>query len=209
VSNEPTAPTIANLHDQLAAFALWIDGVGGYLVCLSHRVTLGQSQVDTPVDIALIADVSRHHATIQRDPEGYFLEAARKVQINGQTIEKTLLRSGDRITLGNSCQVQFWQPVPVSTSARLDMVSGHRFAEPVQAVILMADTLVIGPATQSHVMVPDMTQPLILFRTKSGLAARWAGNLTINGQTFQERGPLEPGATLVTEQISLALERIQ
>ena len=177
-------------------------------MCLSHRVTLGQSQVDTPVDIALIADVSRHHATIQRDPEGYFLEAARKVQINGQTIEKTLLRSGDRITLGNSCQVQFWQPVPVSTSARLDMVSGHRFAEPVQAVILMADTLVIGPATQSHVMVPDMTQPLILFRTKSGLAAHWAGNLTINGQTFQERGPLEPGTTLVTEQISLALERV-
>ena len=209
MNNEPTAPTMANLHDQLAPFALWIDGVGGYLVCLSHRVTLGQSQVDTPVDIALIADVSRHHATIQRDPEGYFLEAARKVQINGKAIEKTLLRSGDRITLGNSCQVQFWQPVPVSTSARLDMVSGHRFAEPVQAAILMADTLVIGPATQSHVSVPDMTQPLILFRTKSGLAARWAGNLTINGQTFQERGPLEPGATLVTEQISLALERIR
>jgi FHA domain len=208
VASEPTAPTIANLHEQLASFALWIDGVGGYLVCLSHRVTLGQSQVDTPVDIALIADVSRHHATIQRDPEGYFLEAARKVQINGLAIEKTLLRSGDRITLGNSCQVQFWQPVPVSTSARLDMVSGHRFAEPVQAALLMADTLVIGPQAQSHVQVPDMTQPLILFRTKSGLAARWAGNLTINGHTHQERGPLEAGSTLATEQISLALERI-
>lgn len=208
MANEPTVPTIANLHDQLTPFVLWIDGVGGYLVCLSHRVTLGQSQVDTPVDIALIADVSRHHATIQRDPEGYFLEAARKVQINGLAVEKTLLRSGDRITLGNSCQVQFWQPVPVSTSARLDMVSGHRFAEPVQAALLMADTLVIGPATQSHVQVPDMTQPLILFRTKSGLAARWAGNLTINGRVHQERGPLEAGSTLATEQISLALERV-
>jgi hypothetical protein len=208
VASEPTVPTIANLHEQFAPFALWIDGVGGYLVCLSHRVTIGQSQVDTPVDIALIADVSRHHATIQRDPEGYFLEAARKVLINGVTTQKALLRSGDRITLGNSCQVQFWQPVPVSTSARLDMVSGHRFAEPVQAALLMADTLVIGPATQSHIQVPDMTQPLILFRTKGGLAARWAGNLTINGHTHQERGSLEAGSTLATEQISLALERI-
>jgi len=89
------------------------------------------------------------------------------------------------------------------------MVSGHRFAQPVQAVILMADTLVIGPATQSHVTVPDMTQPLILFRTKNGLAVRWAGNLTINGQTFQERGPIEAGTTLTTEQISLALERVR
>lgn len=208
MSNEPTAPTLANLHEQLATFALWIDGVGGYLVCLSHRVTLGKSLTEKPVDVALIADVSRHHATIQRDPEGYFLEAVRKVQINGNAIEKTLLRSGDRITLGSTCQLQFWQPVPVSTSARLDMVSGHRFAEPVQAVILMADTLVIGPASQSHVQVPDMTQPLILFRTKNGLAARWSGNLQINGVTHQERGAIGAGTTLTTEQISLALERV-
>ena len=207
--NEPTTPTLANLQEQLAAFALWIDGVGGYLVCLSHRLTLGQSLVETPVDIALLADVSRHHATIQRDPEGYFLEAVRKVQINGQAIDKALLRNGDRITLGSSCQVQFWQPVPVSTSARLDMVSGHRFAEPVQAVILMADTLVIGPESQSHIQVHDMTQPLILYRSKSGLAARWPGNLQINGQTHQERGPLDPGATLSNEQISLTLERVE
>lgn len=208
MDDEPTAPTLANLHDQLAPYALWIDGVGGYLVCLSHRVTIGQSLADTPVDIALTADVSRHHATIQRDTEGYFLEAVRKVQINGQKIDKALLRSSDRITLGSSCQLQFWQPAPVSTSARLDMVSGHRFAEPVQAVLLMADTLVIGPSAQSHVQVPDMTQALVLFRNKSGLAARWPGSMLIGGKTYQERGPLEPGSALTTEQISLALERV-
>lgn len=208
MTEKPTAPTLASLHEAQATCTLWIDGVGGYLLCLSHRVTLGQALVDRQVDIALIADVSRHHATIQRDPEGYFLEAQRKVQINGNATDKALLRNADRITLGNSCQVQFWQPVPVSTSARLDMVSGHRFAEPVNAVILMADTLVIGPETQSHVQVADMTQPLILFRNKNGLAARWSGNLLIGGKTYQERGPLEPGTTLATEQISLALERV-
>ena len=208
MSNEPTAPTLDYLHEQQAPFALWIDGVGGYLVCLSHRVTLGQALTESPVDIALIADVSRHHATIQRDPEGYFLEAVRKVQMNGKKIDKALLRSSDRITLGNSCQLQFWQPVPVSTSARLDIVSGHRFAEPVQAAILMADTLVIGPATQSHIQVPDMTQPLILFRNKNGIAARWPGEMQIAGKTYRDRGPLEPGTTLATEQISLALEKI-
>jgi hypothetical protein len=198
---------VVNLHEQFLPSTLWIDGVGGYLLCLSHRVTLGQALVEKAVDIALIADVSRHHATIQRDPEGYFLEALRKVQINGAATEKALLRNADRITLGNSCQLQFWQPVPVSTSARLDMVSGHRFADPVQAVLLMAETLVIGPATQSHVQVPDMTQPLILYRTRDGLSARWAGNIVIGGKTYQERGPLMAGASLATEQISLTLER--
>ena len=206
-SSDPTAPMRINLHEQLMPLTLWIDGVGGYLLCLSHRVTLGQSLVETPVDIALIADVSRHHATIQRDPEGYFLEALRKVQINGSATDKALLRNADRITLGNSCQLQFWQPVPVSTSARLDMVSGHRFAAPVNAVLMMADTLVIGPETQSHVQVPDMTQPLIIFRGKDCLQSRWSGNLVIGGKTYQERGPLEAGATLTTEQISLTLER--
>src|SRR5437588_2113599 len=81
VTEKPTVPTLASLHEAQATCTLWIDGVGGYLLCLSHRVTLGQALVDRQVDIALIADVSRHHATIQRDPEGYFLEAQRKVQI--------------------------------------------------------------------------------------------------------------------------------
>jgi hypothetical protein len=208
VANESTEPTIANIHDQLAPYALWIDGVGGYLVCLSHRLTLGQAMAEAAVDIALIADVSRHHATIQRDTEGYFLEAVRKVQVNAKPTEKALLRNADRITLGNTCQLQFWQPVPVSTSGRLDMMSGHRFAKPVQAVLLMADTLIIGPAEQSHVVVPEMTLPLILYRQKGGLAARWPGTMKIAGKQIQERGPFEAGTTLMTEQISMTLERI-
>jgi hypothetical protein len=53
-----------------------------------------------------------------------------------------------------------------------------------------------------------MTQPLILFRTKAGISARWSGDMLIGGKTHKERGPLEPGSTLATEQISLALERV-
>ena len=46
-------------------YVLWIDGVGGYLICLSHRVTLGQAGANPSPDIAILADVSRHHATIE------------------------------------------------------------------------------------------------------------------------------------------------
>src|ERR1043166_5449696 len=205
VANETTEPSLANVHDQLAPYALWVDGVGGYLVCLSHRLTLGQAMTESAVDIALIADVSRHHATIQRDTEGYFLEAVRKVQVNAKPTDKALLRNADRITLGTSCQLQFWQPVPVSTSGRLDMTSGHRFAQPVQAVLLMADTLIIGPAEQSHVVVPEMSRPLILYRQQGGLAARWPGKFTVAGKQHQDRAPFEAGTTLTTEQISMTL----
>src|SRR5262249_47027345 len=81
-------------------FLLWIDGVGGYLVCLGTRVTIGQATPDAYVDIPLFADVSRVHAALMRDTEGYLLEATRTLQVNGQTVAKALLESGDRITLG-------------------------------------------------------------------------------------------------------------
>ncbi len=188
-------------------YLLWVDGVGGFLVCLSHRITLGQANPKAPVDVALLADVSRHHATIQRDTEGYYLEAVRRVQINGQPAEKALLRTADRITLGNSCQLQFWQPVPASTSARLDLVSGHRFVQPVQAAILMADTLVLGPGSQGHIPVPELPQALIIYRNRGGLAVRWPGALHVGGEVHHERAPLEPGTTVSTEHVSLALDR--
>jgi hypothetical protein len=207
VSLEPTIHEIPRSLEPASQYLLWIDGVGGFLVCLSHRVTLGQANPESIVDIPLLADISRHHATLQRDAEGYFLEAIRKVQVNGQPTEKVLLRSADRVTLGSSCQMQFWQPVPVSASARLDLVSGHRFLHPVDGVLLMADTLLIGPGPQVHVVVPELTQPLVLYRNKASLAARWSGNLMINGQMHQGKGPLEAGSTLQTEQVTLALER--
>src|SRR5205085_2531714 len=81
-------PELPRTLEPPSQYLLWIDGVGGFLVCLSHRVTLGQANPESVVDIPLLADVSRHHATIQRDPEGCFLEAIRKVQVNGQQPRK-------------------------------------------------------------------------------------------------------------------------
>lgn len=207
VSLEPTIHQPPGCVEPASQYLLWIDGVGGFLVCLSHRVTLGQANPDAVVDIPLLADVSRHHATLQRDAEGYFLEAIRKVQINGQPTDKVLLRSADRITLGGSCQMQFWQPVPVSASARLELVSGHRFLHPVDAVLLMADTLLIGPGPQAHVVMSELPQALVLYRNKTRLAARWSGNLVIDGKEHAGKGDLDVGSTLQTEQVTLALER--
>src|SRR4051812_23079890 len=98
-------------------YFLWIDGVGGYLICLKPRVTLGQAAPEQAPDLAILAAVARHHATLQRDAEGYVLEAVRKTSVNGQAAEKIFLRSGDRLTLGAACQLLFVQPVPLSASA--------------------------------------------------------------------------------------------
>lgn len=190
-------------------YLLWIDGVGGYLICLGNRVTLGQATPEMPVDVPLFADVSRLHATLTRDAEGYLLEAVRTVRVNGEPVEKALLQSGDRVTLGTSCQLQFMQPVPVSATARLDLVSGHRLPLAVDAVILMADTLVMGPGTQVHVPMPDLAHPVVLFRHKDGLGVRCRGNFSIDGQKCQERGNLGPTLASVTgDDFALAVESV-
>src|SRR5260370_17787555 len=175
---------------------------------MGHRITLGQATPDAYVDVPLYADVSRHHATLTRDGEGYLLEAVRPVQVNGKAIDRALLRANDRMTLGTSCQLQFRQPVAVSTSGRLDIVSGHRLPLALDAVLLMADTLILGPGTQSHVILPDLKQPVIFYPHKAGLGVRHAGNLVLDGRKVQERAVLGPAATITGDDFALAIETV-
>lgn len=208
---KPTSPTLADTWSQEppSQYLLWIDGAGGFLVCLSPRVTLGQGASEAGPDVPLLANVARHHASIHRDGEGYFLEAHRPVSLNGKAVDKAYLRSGDRLTLGATCQLQFTRPVPISNSARLELVSGQRLVHPVHAVLLMAETLVLGPTAQAHVVVEDLEQPIILFRPREGLAIRYAGQqLMINGQAQPGRGTLRLGARVSTDVVSLALEGV-
>jgi hypothetical protein len=186
-------------------FLLWVDGVGGYLVCLSSRLTFGQARLDGRVDIPVVADVSRVHASLGRDAEGYVLEAMRPIQVNGAPTTRALLRSGDRVTLGSSCQLLFRLPVPGSNTATLELTSGHRLPTGVALVLLMAETLVLGgPA--SHVPVPGLTGPFILFRGKDGLGIRHGGPYTVNGQPCEGRAVLPPVAQVSCDEVSFAIE---
>jgi tetratricopeptide (TPR) repeat protein len=192
--------------EMSSRFVLWIDGVGGFLVCLGNKVTIGQATPDGYVDVPLLADISRLHATLTRDNGNYLLEAMRPIQVNGSSAEKAILRPNDRITLGTTCQVQFRQPAPVSASARIDLMSGQRWPQAVDGVILMAETLLLGSGTQVHIAMPDLRRPLVLFRQKEGLGVRYPGSLTIDGDRFHERGLLRPGSTVTGEDFSFAVE---
>jgi hypothetical protein len=189
-------------------YLLWIDGVGGYLICLGGRLTFGQAYLDGHIDVPLVADVSRLHATLTRDSEGYLLEAVRPVQVNGKPTTRALLRIGDRVTLGTSCQFQFQQPTPVSATARLDLVSGHRLPVAVDGILLMAETLVLDRGSQAHVMVPDLKESVVLFRHRDGLGLRHGGRLNVNGTRAADRIVLPSGASISGEDIAFALEPV-
>jgi hypothetical protein len=206
-SVRPAAPRpVEKPAEPLERFMLWIDGVGGYLVCLGNRLSLGQATSETSADVGFYADISRVHASILRDGSTYMVEGGRPVQVNSQSVEKAVLQPGDRVTLGTACQLQFSQPVPVSASARLDLASGHRLALAVDAVLLMADTLVLGPGTQVHVSLPELSKNAVLYRTKEGLGVRYPGTFSVDGQKCTDRAVLGPNSRVVLEEYTFAVE---
>jgi tetratricopeptide (TPR) repeat protein len=195
---EPAAPP--------KRYHLWIDGIGGFLVCLAPRVSLGQASADGGVDVPLLADVSRFHAAIVRDNEGYLVESARPLQVNGNSTQKTTLHPGDRITLGAGCQLIFHRPVQLSATAKLVMQSGQRLPLSLDGVLLMAETLIIGPGPQAHVIHPDMTKPIVLYRQKDGLGVRVPGEFRVNGRTVKDKESLPNAATVSGSEFNFALE---
>jgi hypothetical protein len=153
-------------------FLLWVDGVGGYLVCLSNRVTFGQATADGPVDVPLFAEVSRTHAEVTRDGEGYVIESSRGIRVNGDETKRAVLGPGDRVTLGSSCQFLFHKPVAVSSSVRLELTSGHRLPVAVDGVLLMGNELMLGRGPEAHIELPGLEAPVLIYRSKDGLGVR-------------------------------------
>lgn len=203
-------------------FLLWVDGVAGYLVCTGSRVTFGQAVLEGgPVDVPLFADVSRVHADISRDGEGYLVEAGRAAPVNGKDVTRTVLvngnavgRSGlapgDRVTLGSTCQFLFHQPVTVSSTARLELTSGHRLMLPVEGVLLMANEVILGPGPQVHVVVPDLLAgKVLLYRSKDGLGIHYAGGkFKVNDRPHVDRAPLPLPASVETDTLTFTVEPV-
>ena len=192
----------------LKRFLLWIDGVGGYLVCLGPRVSFGQAMADAPIDIPLLADVSRLHAEISRDGEGYMLESSRGALVNSAPITRAVLKPADRVTLGNTCQFVFHQPSEISPTARLELVSGHRLQIAVDGVLLMAETLILGPAGQAHIVVPWLCDTIVLYRSKEGIGVRIPGEFRVDAKRELNRAALPLPSVVSSEKLHFAVEPV-
>jgi len=188
---------------------LWIDAVGGFLVCEGAEIRIGQAVPDNDVDVPLLADVSRYHATIRRDPEGYLVDASHDVRVDGRPAEATTwLADGCSLELGVSVRFQFRRPHPLSSSARLDLISRHRIQPAASAVLLMADTCLLGPAPTCHVVCRNWQSEVILFRQQGELFCRSAGRLVVDGARFDRVASVERASRIEGERFSLSIERI-
>jgi len=189
-------------------FLLWVDTVGGYLVCLDDRVTLGRAGPDSQADVAILGDLARDHAALRRDGEGYVVHAHHPTFVNGQPVRTAPLRDGDVIRLGDTVELEFRQPSPVSSTARLAIVSRHRLPLSVDGVLLMAETCIIGPSSQAHVAAPGLGDPVVLYRQGPALWCRASGGFDVDGRPHGARGSVTLQSSVMGEGFSFSLEAL-
>jgi len=207
---------------------LWIDGVGGYLVCWGERVVLGQpgGVGNAGPEIGIWGDLSRQHAAITRVGEGYTLEPLRTTRVEGRSItETTLLADGQTIQLGDSVRVNFRQPHPWSRSARLELASNHRPQPAADGVLLAAEVLILGAGRHCHVVCPGWRHEVLLVRQSgSGFqpeshgqdaratVAEWSirstGELLQDGRRLANPTPITWNTSLQAGETRLTLEAL-
>jgi hypothetical protein len=190
-------------------FVLWVDEVGAFLVCQGDEVSLGQPTSGAQVDIPLLADLSRVQSRIRREGEGYLLEPVRTTRLNGALVtELAPLKDGDLIELGSSVKLRFRKPHALSASARLEFVSRHRTQPSVDGVILMAESCVLGPGAASHVVCPDWSRDVVLYRQAGTLCCRATDSFAVDGQDHQQRAEIGRGSTVSGPDFSFTLEAV-
>lgn len=199
-----------NNHDQAASglrFLLWVDAVGGFLVCQGREVTLGQPVPGRHVDVPILGDLSGLHAKIRRDGEGYLVEAIRPTRVDGREVDGVaLLDDGAVISMGGGVEVRFRRPHPLSSTARLEIISRHRTQPPVDAVLLLGESCVLGPKQSSHVVCRDWSQEVVIHRQQDELTCCFSGSLEVDGRSYEGRAPLTHSSRVSGDDFSLTLE---
>ena len=191
-------------------FMLWIDGVGAYLLCLSQRVTIGGPMFGSDsADIALLANLSRKHATLVRTREGYLIEAHAPVKVGGRTLaDRSHLKSNYEIELAGRVKMHFRTPSVLSASAVLDFLSDHRPSQHVDGVILMDETCLLGPGTENHVRCPGWSESVLLFRKGNQFWCKSALDIFVDGRLCSHGGPIAPGEVVSGPDLRFRIEAV-
>jgi hypothetical protein len=204
------APAVAPQNSAGTRFLLWVDAVGGYLVCLADEIWIGQAAPGNFIAVPIQAELSRKHAKLRRSGDGYVLEAEHPVTINQVPLRgKRLLADGDELELGRGVKLRFRQPHPLSSTALLEMVSRHRSQPGCDGVLLMAESCVLGPKWQDHVVCRQWEHDVVLYRQGDELFCRSMEQITVDGVVMEGRGKLEPNSRVEGESLSFSLELVK
>lgn len=198
------------LTDRCNSHMLWIDGVGAWQLCVGHSFVIGApSFEDDSADIALLANVSRRHATLSHQNQHWSLQAHQPTSISGRTVAKQRsLKSGDQICLAERVCLGFRIPSVLSSSAVIDFESDHRPSHSVDGIILMSDHCLLGPRKDHHICCSHWPDLVVLFHQQGQLKCRSKAALKVDGRLIGDSAVLEHGSVVSGEDLRFRVEQL-
>ena len=188
ISSERTPPT--------PRWRLWIDGCGGYLLLPGNRWTVGGIDPQSAPDVCVRADWPRRAGVIDRDGADYFWQSESSTDVSDTT--RQLIISTQVIPISGSAQMTLDCPSPLSSSATLSLRGQHRFDGHVDSVILVNETLLIGPSRDCHIQSIDFPDRSVLVCR----AGRWQAKIDTQSDFHQ----LVPGKRITLQSLAMTLE---
>lgn len=220
-SSSPTTPTgrpeppkvspDASAVYKTNSFILWIDGVGGYLVCIDDVNTIGQAIENAQASIPIAGDLRRRHARIETSHGQHLLQdLGGGVKVEGEDLTGTVLLKNDQtIELDGGVRLRYTQSHPLSKSARLDFLSRHRTHPWSDAVLLAGQSIVLGPNRDNQVFCPFWKTDLILFQRKSKWFCRSKAPFEIDGVKVEKEGEIQFNSRIEGMDFSMTLEPLE
>ena len=192
-------------------YMLWIDGVGAWQLCVGSQFLIGGPTLeDKSADICLMANLSRRHASLLRNGEDWFIHPHGLTVVSGRTVTgPTLLRTGDEICLAERVRLGFRIPSVLAGSALIDFESPHRPAHSVNGIILMTDSILLGPRKDHHVCCPDWPELVVIYNQDGVLRCRSKAILTVNGVRVRDSAVLNDGAIVSGDDFRFRIEKLK
>ena len=199
-------------NEQPQRSLLWVDAVGGFLVCLDDAVVIGQPSPGNAIALPILADLSRRHAVIRRDAGAYVLEplaAAAATRVDGREIGGPVVLSDNQlIQLGDNVRLRFTKPHALSATVRLTLESHHKTQPSADGVLLMADSCVLGPNRHCHVQCRDWQRDVVVYRQDNRVYCRADEPLAIDGVVSGNESEIQSGVRVEGEEFSFAWETV-
>jgi hypothetical protein len=89
------------------------------------------------------------------------------------------------------------------------VISRHRTNPWADAILLVADTVVLSSRGNSHIVCPQLDQPLVLTFGAGNWQCRQGGAIAAAGQPVPLGAPLPTDRLITIEGVSMTLETIQ
>jgi tetratricopeptide (TPR) repeat protein len=202
---EDTVHEIADVD----SFLLWVDGVGGYLVCTDRVNTMGQAMPQANISIPIQGDLRRRHARLEAVGGHHLIQPLGPVTIDGQLVASPAeVKHNQTISLDGGVRLKYSQPHPLSKTARLDFVSRHRTCPWSDAILLASQSIILGPNRANHIFCPTWRFDLMLFERDHKWFCRTKGAFEIDDRHVDKEGEISFDSRIVGEDFSLTLEPI-